>query len=282
METMKSGIGPLTNYSWIRKSSSPPSTIDLTLQDPVSFHRDVCECANQSATLDEFYSQLEERKAQRIDELKEGWREVAVHLTSAPWLLFSEPGYDSMVHKIQPGTLNDSPDGRWSAFTLFSRTKSFDSLVRLFDGFVRDERKKRDEQRHRQKERSARIRTECEAEAEAARLAGKQRSPSPEMWYWEQCQAEAKAKAEAAASLQTTENSTARKREVDEDAHESQRKRRRVMSEGTGGGVMRRALLGRTHRTPQSLQRPRQLLRQPRNAKGRTILRMEQEISGLI
>lgn len=62
----------------------------LPLQDPMAFHRDVCESARYSATLEEFYSQMEERKAQRIEEMKEAWRNICL-LIATDYLVLACP-----------------------------------------------------------------------------------------------------------------------------------------------------------------------------------------------
>ncbi|KAH8120912.1 hypothetical protein FP744_10000963 [Trichoderma asperellum] len=118
------------------------NTRPFPLQDPVAFHRDVYECADSSDTIDELYSRLEERKAQRIEEMSEGWDEVSTLLVSFPTLLSCQLCYDPETRdvKMKPGTKNDSMGQRRFAFLQYARYMSFDNLVRFFDGFVRDER----------------------------------------------------------------------------------------------------------------------------------------------
>ncbi|KAL6900401.1 hypothetical protein GGI43DRAFT_405347 [Trichoderma evansii] len=122
------------------------NTRPFPLQDPVAFHRDVYECADSSDTIDEFYSRLEERKAQRIEEMSEGWDEVSTLLISFPTLLSCQLCYDPETRdvKMKPGTKNDSMGQRRFAFLQYARYMSFDNLVRFFDGFVRDERDEQD------------------------------------------------------------------------------------------------------------------------------------------
>lgn len=122
------------------------NTRPFPLQDPVAFHRDVYECADSSDTIDEFYSRLEERKAQRIEEMSEGWDEVSTLLVSFPTLLSCQLCYDPETRdvKMKPGTKNDSMGQRRFAFLQYARYMSFDNLVRFFDGFVRDEREEQE------------------------------------------------------------------------------------------------------------------------------------------
>ncbi|KAL6896345.1 hypothetical protein GGI43DRAFT_428943 [Trichoderma evansii] len=52
------------------------NTRKLPVQDPGSFHRNVIECVTISDTLDDFYFNLEQRKAQRIEEIDSAWESV--------------------------------------------------------------------------------------------------------------------------------------------------------------------------------------------------------------
>lgn len=125
------------------------NTRPFPLQEPAAFHKDVCECADSSDTIDEFYSRLEKRKAQRIEEMSEGWDEVSNLLLSFPTPLSCQLCYDPETHdvKMKPGTKNDSMSQRRFAFRQYARYMSFDNLVRFLDGFVRDEREEREKNR---------------------------------------------------------------------------------------------------------------------------------------
>lgn len=112
------------------------NTRSCAILDPHAFHHDVSECGESSDTLAEFYKKLGERREQRVRELEKAWKEIRNILVSVPssWDSVQVGGDDSK---------NDSPSDRWGAFCQLSRTMSFDSLVRLFDGFARDERELR-------------------------------------------------------------------------------------------------------------------------------------------
>ncbi|KAL7796540.1 hypothetical protein V8C37DRAFT_372098 [Trichoderma ceciliae] len=118
----------------------------LPIQDPESFHRDVRECASFTSDEDEFYSKLEERKAQRIAELVKAWGDIRSIVGTCPQVLTCPKCYDKKK-ELDGGwptdTLNDPMVMRWGAFCKLSRTASFDSLITFFDGFSRDERKRR-------------------------------------------------------------------------------------------------------------------------------------------
>ncbi|PON20107.1 hypothetical protein TGAM01_v211030 [Trichoderma gamsii] len=247
------------------------NTKKFPLQDPVAFHRDVYECADKAESLDQFYSKLGERKAQRIEEMAKAWNEIGTWLAAFPKSLFCQLCYDeeNMEVKLKPGSLNDGPVERWQAFTQFTRTMSFDSMVRFFDGFARDERKKQEGKRRGRKERLESFKRERAAERLAAafrankvaapdfttdssprtassrpkssRDASNLRTPtSPAATISDKPRPTSSSRRrgpdqpEALAEARTTEGSTRRKRSSDEDTNGSKRKKRRVMSEGAG------------------------------------------------
>ncbi|RBQ70556.1 hypothetical protein VDGD_02522 [Verticillium dahliae] len=79
------------------------NTRQCPIQDPYAFHQDVCESADYSATLEEFI------------------------------LSYPRGGMSDSE--------NDDVTSRWSKFCDLSRTMSFDSMVRFFDGWCRDRRR---------------------------------------------------------------------------------------------------------------------------------------------
>ncbi|KAL7894550.1 hypothetical protein HDV63DRAFT_408208 [Trichoderma sp. SZMC 28014] len=237
------------------------NTKKFPLQDPVTFHRDVYDCANNAETRDEFYSKLEERKAQRIKEMNRAWRDVSCWLAAFPQNMFCQLCYDeeTMELKLKEGSLNDNKAERWEAFTQFTRTMSFDSMVRFFDGFARDERKVQkdfdrmmDEKWNRFMRERAAKRLDMETGAQDDKLFftshGQQESSrdvspldassSPVATISDESRSTSSSarrspnQPEALAQARTAENSRRRKRRSDEDANGSKTKKRRVMNEG--------------------------------------------------
>ncbi|KAL7916985.1 hypothetical protein ACQKWADRAFT_307924 [Trichoderma austrokoningii] len=115
------------------------------LQSPAAFHKDVYECANISDTIDEFYSRLEQRKAQRIEEMSEAWDDIATLLIWSD-VLSCQSCRDPETGEIEmkPGTKNDSVSQRWSALLDYRQSMSFDTLITFFDGYVRDKREEKE------------------------------------------------------------------------------------------------------------------------------------------
>ncbi|KAM0479506.1 hypothetical protein ACHAPX_004722 [Trichoderma viride] len=247
------------------------NTRPFPLQDPTAFHRDVYECADSSDTIDEFYSQLEQRKAQRIEEMSEGWDEVSTLLVSFPTLLSCQLCYDPETRdvKMKPGTKNDSMAQRQFAFLQYARCMSFDNLVTFFDGFVRDQREEQERLRRRADEGIERLRRARAAKRAAASgdieatssdsprrassriTRSKRRSPRNAPYSNSHSPAASAAAAEtpqpASASRrigphqadrlspeQTAEGSRAGKRRIDQDAPRSTGKRRRMAGEDAG------------------------------------------------
>lgn len=146
------------------------NTKQFALQDPVSFHRDVRECAETAETRDEFYAELEKRRTKRIGEMSEAWKDIKCWLSAFPQNMFCQICYneETMEVKVKSNSLNDGPAARSRAFNNFARTMSFDALIVLFDGFARDERKKQEDERCRRMEKRKRFESERAAECLAA------------------------------------------------------------------------------------------------------------------
>ncbi|PON20877.1 hypothetical protein TGAM01_v210276 [Trichoderma gamsii] len=250
------------------------NTRPFPLQDPTAFHRDVYECADNSDTIDEFYSQLEQRKAQRIEEMSEGWDEVSTLLVSFPTLLSCQLCYDPETRdvKMKPGTKNDSMAQRQFAFLQYARCMSFDNLVTFFDGYVRDQREEQERIRRRADEGIERMRRARAAKRAAAASGSgaieatssgsprsassritrsKRKSPRNAPYSNSQspaASAVATEKPEPASSSrrigphqadrlppgQTAESSKVGKKRIDEDAPRSTGKRRRMAREDVG------------------------------------------------
>lgn len=249
------------------------NTRPFPLQDPVAFHRDVYECADSSDTIDEFYSQLEQRKAQRIEEMSEGWDEVSTLLVSFPTLLSCQLCYDPETRDVKkkPGTKNDSMAQRQFAFLQYARCMSFDNLVTFFDGFARDQREEQEKIRRRADEGVERMRRARAAKRAAAasgveatssdsprrtssRITSSKRkssrnapvstsqSPAASAAATEKPEPTSSSRrigphqADGLSPGQTAEGSRAAKRTIDQDAPGSTRKRRRMVSEDVGAG----------------------------------------------
>ncbi|KAL2131217.1 hypothetical protein VTI74DRAFT_5394 [Chaetomium olivicolor] len=91
------------------------NTVPSPILDPEAFHHDVYEISNQATTPDEFHSLLHERKQQRLRELNETFESAAFEIIANPSLI----GTEQWQHAVQ----------------LF-RTRSLDSLVRLFASYL--------------------------------------------------------------------------------------------------------------------------------------------------
>ncbi|KAJ6788785.1 hypothetical protein PWT90_09017 [Aphanocladium album] len=94
------------------------NTVSFSLQDPEAFHHDVLELSNQADTAEEFHQLMAERKGQRTKEISECLESLAVEIIANPMLM----GTDQWQHALQ----------------LF-RTKSYDSIVRYFASYIREE-----------------------------------------------------------------------------------------------------------------------------------------------
>lgn len=244
------------------------NTKPLPLQDPQAFHRDVFECADKSDTIDEFYSRLEKRKAQRIKEMSTAWQEISTLLFYSP-LLSCQVCYDPETDevKMKPGTKNHSAAQRRHAFVKYAKWRSFDALIEFFDGYVRDEREEKEKWRRQineridgtRRERAAKRATTASGSNEAT-TSGSPRRTSPRTSrnkLKSRRNASVSTKESPAASAagserspptsssrrsgppqadgpspkQMAESSRAAKRRNDEDASGSARKKRRMASE---------------------------------------------------
>lgn len=262
------------------------NTHKLPLQDPVAFREDVCESARYSATLDEFYSQLEARKIERIKEMNKGWDNVCALVAATPSVMACQLCYDKVTHKVKtkPGTMNDSMPERWLNFVQFSRSPSFDNLVKFFDGFVRDERKQREDLDRWATEGLARIRRkkamakQAAAAPEAIEAAAAESAspissvgghkqqisscatstseaatastaPTDEPRPTSSSGRHGRRQTEATTPSRTTESSITRKRKSEEDIHGSGRKKCRMTNEGTGDNDIGRPTAGQVKST---------------------------------
>ncbi|KAI7910574.1 hypothetical protein M0657_011328 [Pyricularia oryzae] len=147
------------------------NTRTCPIQDPHAFLFDVRSCAHESNDVDEFYARLEERRDERVRELEEVWENVT------DLMVFDERGLPSnriwtckqcnnssgiseATTPCEPVSTNDTPDVRSLWFFNMIQTMSFDSMVRFFDGFVREARKERDEYYRKKRARMQRGREE--------------------------------------------------------------------------------------------------------------------------
>ncbi|OTA08623.1 hypothetical protein A9Z42_0003180 [Trichoderma parareesei] len=226
----------------------------LPLQDPMAFHGDVCEAIDRSRTLDEFYSQMAERRAQRVKEMNEAFSEICRLIASGPWVLACPLCYDPETGDVKtpPGTLNDSMPQKWALFNYFSRSLSFDTLIRFFDGFVRDRRKKVEDRRRSADKALERFRQEAAARHAAAiakldktrtaprtgndeahsRLEAPSDASFPEDASSDELRPSSSQRRHGTAPRSsTTASPTSRKRKSDQDARQSQRKKRRATGE---------------------------------------------------
>ncbi|KAK4151617.1 hypothetical protein C8A00DRAFT_35709 [Chaetomidium leptoderma] len=91
------------------------NTVSSPILDPEAFHHDVYEISNRAGTAAEFHRLLHDRKEQRLRELNETLESAAFEIIGNPSLI----GKDQWQHAVQ----------------LF-RTKSLDSLVRLYASYL--------------------------------------------------------------------------------------------------------------------------------------------------
>ncbi|KAK1594639.1 uncharacterized protein LY79DRAFT_512367 [Colletotrichum navitas] len=94
------------------------NTLPSNIQDPEAFHNDVCEISRIAATADEFHRMMADRKEQRLQELNASLDLAAVEIIANPKLV---------------GT------AQWSYALQLFRTRSLDSLVRLFSSYLPDD-----------------------------------------------------------------------------------------------------------------------------------------------
>ena len=126
------------------------NTRTCPIQSPQAFLFDVRACAEDSPDVDTFYAKLAERRDQRVVELEAAWSEVCCRMhsiiTRGPICGLPECKSPEMEDRT-PLTKNDKRYTRSAALSHLSRTMAFDCLIDFFDGFVRDNRKKGQEER---------------------------------------------------------------------------------------------------------------------------------------
>ncbi|KAF9870179.1 hypothetical protein CkaCkLH20_12265 [Colletotrichum karsti] len=93
------------------------NTVPSSIQDPDAFHHDVYEISRLADTADEFHRLMADRKEQRLKELNASLDLAAVEIIANPKLV---------------GT------AQWSHALQLFRTRSLDSLVRLFSSYLPD------------------------------------------------------------------------------------------------------------------------------------------------
>ncbi|KAK2024638.1 hypothetical protein LX32DRAFT_92006 [Colletotrichum zoysiae] len=94
------------------------NTLPSNIQDPEAFHHDVYEISRIADTADEFHRMMADRKEQRLKELNASLDLAAVEIIANPKLV---------------GT------AQWSYALQLFRTRSLDSLVRLFSSYLPDD-----------------------------------------------------------------------------------------------------------------------------------------------
>ncbi|KAK1999899.1 hypothetical protein LX36DRAFT_459518 [Colletotrichum falcatum] len=94
------------------------NTLPSNIQDPEAFHHDVYEISRIADTADEFHRMMADRKEQRLKELNASLDLAAVEIIANPRLV---------------GT------AQWSYALQLFRTRSLDSLVRLFSSYLPDD-----------------------------------------------------------------------------------------------------------------------------------------------
>ncbi|KAH6607346.1 hypothetical protein Trco_003659 [Trichoderma cornu-damae] len=131
------------------------NTYEVPLQSPYSFYLDVVDCALYCTTLEEFYAQMEERKAQRRAELAEAWEEVSGTLFDI-WL-----SYDDSYAYPETGelTTNLGPDhvhmeSRYISLSDFTCMASFDSMIKFFHVIADGERRRAESERRKREART--------------------------------------------------------------------------------------------------------------------------------
>ncbi|ORY66622.1 uncharacterized protein BCR38DRAFT_430868 [Pseudomassariella vexata] len=107
-----------------RELHSQHNTFPFAIQEPESFHRDVCEVSNVAETAEDLHRLLDERKEMRLRELDQRFDGAATYLTHDP----SQAGHQHWDHVLQ----------------LF-KDRSYDALVRYFAAFVPEEAQQQDE-----------------------------------------------------------------------------------------------------------------------------------------
>ncbi|KAI6277892.1 hypothetical protein MCOR27_005867 [Pyricularia oryzae] len=131
------------------------NTRNCPIQDPYAFLLDVRLCANESNNVDDFYARLAAQKAKRVFELEEIWDNVTDLMAFDEKGLPSDriwtckqcknSGISDVNTPCEPMSTNDTPEFHSKSFFNMIQIMSFDSMVKFFDGFVREARKERDE-----------------------------------------------------------------------------------------------------------------------------------------
>ena len=117
------------------------------IQDPKAFFLDVRECAEASANVDELYERIAERQKERIHELEKAWKDTLNLMgeTKANWECRRCRRLASGDDSVEDKSENAPPSESFFRFRNMVKSMSFDSMLRFFDGFVRDARKTRDD-----------------------------------------------------------------------------------------------------------------------------------------
>ncbi|KAI6615611.1 hypothetical protein MCOR14_011191 [Pyricularia oryzae] len=155
------------------------NTRNCPIQDPYAFLLDVRLCANESNNVDDFYARLAAQKAKRVLELEEIWDNVTDLMAFDEKGLPSDriwtckqcnnSGISDVNTPCEPMSTNDTPELHSKSFFNMIQTMSFDSMVRFFDGFVREARKERDEYYREKRARMQRGREEGKTEPRTPR-----------------------------------------------------------------------------------------------------------------
>ncbi|RDA90271.1 hypothetical protein CP533_1488 [Ophiocordyceps camponoti-saundersi (nom. inval.)] len=93
------------------------NTFTFAIQDPQAFHSDVNEISYEADTAEDFYRLLNVRRQQRLCELNESLKELAIEIIANPKLMADE---------------------QWQHALQLFRTKSYDSIVRYFASYLPD------------------------------------------------------------------------------------------------------------------------------------------------
>ncbi|KAK3940508.1 hypothetical protein QBC46DRAFT_124709 [Diplogelasinospora grovesii] len=148
------------------------NTTQAAIQEPSAFFYDVRDLAQRSDTIEEFYAGLSERRAQRLRELSDAWHDIALLLTvhPAPLDKCRCKGFETQhAGALERGSSNKLE--QWGRFLNLARMMSFDAVVAYFDGYVKEERERRNERREETRKQTA----AWEAARKAAKEAGEEK-----------------------------------------------------------------------------------------------------------
>ncbi|KAI1196152.1 hypothetical protein F5X97DRAFT_306292 [Nemania serpens] len=147
----KFGLEPDDIFTTLRQQFN---TTSFAIQDPTSFLLDIREIAERCETKDEFFTGMAERRDQRTKELEEAWAGIGCYIAMSPNSINCECRHDRRY-----GEDSRAPDHWWD-FLRLSRSRSLDSLVNYFDGYIRhlrlEQHKIRDERKRARSERQNR------------------------------------------------------------------------------------------------------------------------------